>query len=195
MSHASSLAAASAPPAAGARLGHRIALVVGAVAATLAAALIAAAAFNSAETARGVFLRSAGQIADLSATGLGGAVRFGRIEVLEPAMGDLVAAAGGAVVAAAAYDAAGAPVHAVGAPLDAAAEAVAAALAGGAAVTAEGGFLTVRPLRFGKENEVVGALALRWSDAAVAETIAAHTHRMIWGGALFALLAAAGVWL
>ncbi len=180
---AASTAAAGRPQA---KLGRRIALAAALAAGLLTAVLTALSSWEQSTLAHSVFASGASQVTRLTASGLGGAVRFGKADIIEADLVRLAESNGDDMVGAAAYDADGARLAATGLPpasaeLDAA---LRAALASGQVWASADGMLQVRPVGFGADQEIVGALAIQWSEANITAQVAAAT----WRNALLGLL-------
>ncbi|MEO0680091.1 MAG: methyl-accepting chemotaxis protein [Pseudomonadota bacterium] len=176
----------------GLSLGLKIALWAAGGSLLLSAILIALGHRSAAYTARDVFVEKTHQVAVLSAAGMGGAVRFGKTDVLEAQLAGFADAMDGALAGAVVMNAEGQVLAAIGAAD--AARALAQQALGGEAASAEDGGAMAAPIRFGAEGGQVGALGVRWSFEAIdAATAAASTRLAAWGAvaaALFAGLAA-----
>jgi len=186
---AADVAAAAGRPQA--RLGRRIALAAALAAALLTGVLASLAAWEQSRLAHSVFASGVGQVTQLTASGLGGAVRFGKADIIETDLARLAQSNGEDLVGAAAFGADGVQLAATGAPpaspeIEAA---VRQAISAGAAWRSADAMLQVRPVTFGADEQVVGALAIRWSDGAIAAQVAAAA----WRNALLGLLIGAAV--
>ena len=162
-----------------ARLGRRIALAAALAAALLTGILTSLAAWEQSKLAHSVFASGVGQVTGLTASGLGGAVRFGKAEIIETDLARLAESNGEDLVGAAAFGADGAQLAATGAP-PASAEvetAVRQAIATGESWRSQNAMLQVRPVTFGADQQVVGALAVRWSEAQINAQVAVAAWR------------------
>ncbi len=150
-------------------LGQKLAITAGL---TLIAVvgIVASVAIHLQSTAlRQAFFDSAERTTGLVASTLGGALRFGKTDLLEVALADFRAGQEDAIAWIVVSDASGANVlrqELIETPSEA-------SLAQGLAAfaSAEGsaliGSMTVAPVRFGPENDVVGGLLIGWSDGRV----------------------------
>ncbi|MEO1329745.1 MAG: methyl-accepting chemotaxis protein [Pseudomonadota bacterium] len=115
------------------------------------------------------FLSKADAVTTLTAQPLGGAIRFGKSDVLAPQFADFSAANGSETTFIGAFKSDGSLVAAE--PAEAAdprfATLAAEAIETEAAAISPDGLLRAEPVRFGKKDEVVGALVIAWSDAAL----------------------------
>ncbi|SFJ03944.1 methyl-accepting chemotaxis protein [Albimonas pacifica] len=174
--------AAAGAPASGrppARLGLRIALAAALAAGLLTAILSGFSAWQQARLGHSVFASGVAQITQLTASGLGGAVRFGKGDIIEADLVRLAEANGRNLVGAAAYGGDAGLLASAGQPpaggeVDAA---VRQAIASGLSWSSADGLLQVRPVGFGADQETVGALAVGWSAAAISEQVAAAAWR------------------
>ena len=176
-----------------ARFSLRVALLAGAAAAALALLLLGLALRTAESVADRVFASGARQIADLAAAEAGGAVKFGKADILGAQFEKLHAASQGAAVAAVALNAAGEVVASFGEADEALRALAARTLAEGAEAASPDGLSLGRLVRFGRDAQPAGALAMRWSDDAIAAEIAATAWTLGAGGiGLAVALAVAG---
>ncbi|MGM0586473.1 MAG: HAMP domain-containing protein, partial [Pseudomonadota bacterium] len=181
----------------GARLGRRIALAIGLGALLLSGALALIGGRAQDDLATRIFGAATDQITTLSASTLGGATKFGKTEILESRLAQLAKANGEDVTGAAVVAASGDSLARVGDPAlsGEAGAALQRALRDGVPASAEDGRLQVRPVRFGQDEAVVGALVLRWSDARIDAAVQDSLLAMIGLGALAAAaLTGIGLW-
>ncbi|MEC9431394.1 MAG: methyl-accepting chemotaxis protein [Pseudomonadota bacterium] len=179
------------------RLGRRIALAF-ALGAVLMTAVFAALSMRAqGRLASEVFARSVSQLADLTAREMGGAVKFGKADILDATLSHLAEANGEAFGWAQVVSADGSPLASVGAPPAQGDDAalIAAALGSGEAGATEDGLTQVRAVRFGKGNDIVGAIAIGWTDAVIRGEVRASAFRLGALGLASALVAgAAAIW-
>lgn len=137
----------------------------------------------------GVRIR-AGEVTTLIAKQAGGALKFGKTEVFDGLFKDAFDGAGGAATAGSVFHADGALLSTHG---DAAAFGegldllVRQAITDGTPVRSADGFTAVSPVRFGKDDAIVGAVAMHWTSEILK---AQHVQDQI-----FALLVAGGLGL
>ncbi|MGG7567536.1 methyl-accepting chemotaxis protein [Rhodovulum sp. DZ06] len=159
------------PRAATTRFSRNIAIGVGLAIALTAALSILVASTLMGRLAHDAFIEDARTITELTAAGAGGAVRFGKADQLAAEYAAFLEAHPDTAVALGAWSISGAAVTGVGALPPGAAELARAAIeAQGAAASADG-LVQAMAVRFGKENEVVGAVVSAWSDAALTARI------------------------
>ncbi|MDF2234442.1 methyl-accepting chemotaxis protein [Albimonas sp. CAU 1670] len=164
------------PPA---RIGRRIALAAALFAGLLTAVLCWLAAWEASTLAQRIYGSGVSQVTGLTASGLGGAVRFGKADIVEADLQRLADSNGENLVGAAVYAADGAALASVGLPPASPelAAAVQAALASGRSWGDASGMLLVRPVGFGADQDVVGAIAVQWSDGVIVADIVASAWR------------------
>ncbi len=181
------------------RLGLSAKIAIGGVVSVAAATtlLISLSAIENAEATRNQFTRSAGSITELVAAGLGGAVKFGKADILEQQFATFMTTQDGFVESITAYRPDGEVLATSGEALAGGSEIAARAVEAGEAVSENSALSRAIPVRFGKNEDIVGALVIGWTDRPVQQKIEAATNRLLaMGGAialLFGVLQAAGL--
>ncbi len=177
------------------RLAPRLALVVG-FGAIILTAVLATASIRAADTlALKVYSEGGAEVAALAASALGGAVKFGKADMVQTELEKLAATNEGRMSGAAAFGADGMQMAALGESASGTpAEAVRSALSGAAWISADG-LLHVAPARFGRNDDIVGAVALHWTNAAIKEALSEAAFRIVIIGLVATLImAGAGLW-
>lgn len=179
------------------RLARRIALGIAAGALLMTAALTVISMRLESRLATGIFTDGSSQVTELSAASLGGAVRFGKTEIVEERLIELAEANAAAFAGAAVFDAEGQPLARAGASAETAGmrDMLDAVLEDGRSRSADGGLLQVMPVRFGRDASVVGALAVHWTDAPIAESVRETALWLVAAGLTAALfMAGLAIW-
>ncbi|MEL6235158.1 MAG: methyl-accepting chemotaxis protein, partial [Pseudomonadota bacterium] len=129
----------------------------------ITAALFAIQSRSSLLTQQQMYQEDAAEFTGLVASGLGGALRFGKTEAVAEVIDALMTRKEGRLVVMAGLNAAGAPIslHGAQALPPALADLAAQALRDARLVT--DGLRIAQPVRFGKDNAVVGVLVAEWS--------------------------------
>ncbi len=113
--------------------------------------------------------KNALMVTELVAKQSGGAIKFSKAEALEKLFADAIDQSGSAAVAGSAFDGNGSPITSgagTAATDEAARDLVGRALQTAETVRSDDGFAIAAPVRFGKNDEVVGAVLMHWSSAA-----------------------------
>ncbi len=154
-------------------LGLRLSLALAAAIVTTAAVLSAAAGWTMSRDAHESYASHGAHATGLFATTVGGAVKFRKPEDLTASFAALVESTEGDVAWAAAYSAEGELIASY--PADAgsgAADAAGEAVASGAQISFDDGLGHAAPALFGRDNDVVGAVVVGWSDAKLQAQVA-----------------------
>ena len=123
--------------------------------------------FETRDAAQAEFRSNAHSITALMAASLGGAVKFGKDDILGEQFGTFLETHPEAAVAVRAVNADGETIVEAGVEGVVDQQVLAEVIASGEARLIGDGALIIAPVRFGRDNGVVGALAITWSDAAV----------------------------
>ena len=179
-----------------ARLSRAIALGVSAAIIMAVVLVSAMSATLMGGVARDGFIADARIITELQAMTTGGGVRFGKTEILKEQFDGFRESHSRSLVAIGAWNVEGASVALSGEMGADAAALAAKAVEGGESVSAQDGLLQASPTRFGKNNDVVGAIVAQWSDARAAADIrgAAVTVGMVGLGIAVAFGVLATIW-
>ncbi|MEM9199345.1 MAG: methyl-accepting chemotaxis protein [Pseudomonadota bacterium] len=139
----------------------------------ISAALFAIQSRMSLAAQQRMFEKDAAEFTALVASGLGGALRFGKTDTVATTIDGLMTRKAGRLVSMAGLDAAGAPIalHGAATLSPALTELAARALREEAAMS--DGLRIAQPVRFGKDNAVVGVLVAEWSMVVVREQMRA----------------------
>ncbi|WP_259952718.1 methyl-accepting chemotaxis protein [Sulfitobacter mediterraneus] len=137
------------------------------------------------------------EVTNLLAVQMGGSVKFGNTDAVEGIVSGVVTEARREAVGAVVIDREGKIVFQGETPefeplRETAEELARQSLSSGAVVTADNGKLIAMPLRFGRENAVVGSVVTAWSDAYALQALA-QENVITLGVALAILVAALGV--
>jgi methyl-accepting chemotaxis protein len=140
------------------------------------------------------------EVTGLLAMQMGGSVKFVNAETIGQIVGDVLQEAEPDAIAALVLDAAGAELHAASAEgevPDALRRLALRAIDEGGPVAAEGAMAVAEPVRFGGEDDIVGAVAMQWTDQYILAAAARERLMtfLIGGGVLLAGLLAAGAYL
>ncbi len=129
------------------------------------------------------------EVTQLIAQQVGGALKFSKNSAIDRVFSDAIALSEGAAVSAVAISADGSLLVSQGENLEASkalAGLVDAAQADGKSKRSADGFLVVTPVKFGKNDEIVGSIAIQWSAKTMQEKLwAALLSSLLITGALF----------
>jgi methyl-accepting chemotaxis protein len=167
-----------------------VALFAGVVVLTIAAG-IGAGGLAVWQQSREALEEKAALVSGLVAENGAGAIRFAKTEQLAELFARTLDGSGGGLAAIHAFDASGEPLLSLPegeAPAGAVTEAARAAMAEGSAHFHDASLTRAVPVAFGREGEIVGAVALRWSREAVLAGARAASIQQAWVSALIAAL-------
>lgn len=145
--------------------------------AVLVAAILSWMSYQSnSEVAKAGLQKQAAQVSGLVAGAAGGAIKFGKTDILDALFNDTISNSGGAAVGASAVNLEGATVAATGTMMAGDLASLAQrAVESETAVSSDDGLTLAAPARFGKENAIVGAIVITWSAERVYATLQANT--------------------
>lgn len=175
-------------------LFFKIALVVAVCAAGVVAAIEVINARSAKARLHDAVLTRATEVTDLLALQMGGAIKFKNTDAISEIVTGILENSGPDAVAIVAVDAAGAPLRTEQAPP---AAPDLAALARNAATSAKpvvdaGRLLIAKPVTFGGDNLVVGAIAMRWTDEFILADYRASALKSLFAGMVALLCALVG---
>ena len=134
------------------------------------------------------FAQSTESISELMAANIGGAVKFGKAEILQTQFEAFLVSQQGEANYIAAYKQDGSEIVNVGVGSPVAAELAAGALSGEETRLGENGFERASLVRFGKKNDLVGVLVVGWSHEGILEAHADGQRLSVLFGAIVALV-------
>ncbi|MEL6476154.1 MAG: HAMP domain-containing protein, partial [Pseudomonadota bacterium] len=173
-------------------LRRAIAAMTGLVIACAIALVAGLAIVQSSEIIRGQFEKTSGSITALLGANLGGAVKFGKVDILEAQFQTFIEEKQGDVDAIGVYKPDGTEIAKTAAGTQAmSALALRAAEAGEIVVGPEGKLRAV-PVWFGRNNDIVGALVIAWNDAQLVSAIDQISFFLGGIGLLVAIVCSAG---
>ena len=192
-----SMAASTSQPRVKFSIFIRCALIIAATTAIVAATIAVSSFRYTTQLAFQGLLAKAEAVTLSLAAPAGGAIRFGRPEILETEL-DRLFSADEAAIAALVIDAEGNRLVERGADLGARAADLAAlaaeAVSGGHGVTDPANFLVAQPVSFGNDGSIVGAIAIAWSPEVTARALARAEWRIIaLAASVFAAMLAVGI--
>ncbi|MFT6773499.1 MAG: methyl-accepting chemotaxis protein [Paracoccaceae bacterium] len=154
-----------------ARLSRAIALGVCAAIITAVALVTAMSAKMMGDVAHKGFARDTQIITELQALGAGGGIRFSKGDLLTEQFAAFRNTQSDWLIAMGAWNAEGEPIAVVGEMPEAAEALALAAMRDAKTVISADGLMQAVPSRFGKTNDVVGAVVAQWSDATASASI------------------------
>ncbi|MEM8699770.1 MAG: HAMP domain-containing protein, partial [Pseudomonadota bacterium] len=110
------------------------------------------------------FEKSATDITDLFGANLGGAVKFGKTEILDARFEELITSQSGMVSAAAAFKPDGSEIGEGAGQFAGMEDLAKASIESGEPVASPDGYVRAVPVIFGKNNDIVGAVVVAWND-------------------------------